>query len=68
MTAFEGMCIGFLAGVVMSLMIICIGKLIDDGDTQRQLNNNGGSDPDLPVGGRDRSGHNRQNNQQGGGD
>lgn len=30
MTTFEGMCIGFLAGVVMSLISICLGAWIDD--------------------------------------
>ena len=30
MTIFEGMCIGFLAGVVMSLISICLGAWIDD--------------------------------------
>lgn len=29
MTIFEGMCIGFLAGVVMTLIAILLGALID---------------------------------------
>ena len=30
MTIFEGVCIGFLAGVVVTMLCVCIGALIDD--------------------------------------
>ena len=29
MTTFEGMCIGFLAGVVVTLICVLLGELID---------------------------------------
>lgn len=61
MTTFEGMCIGFLAGVVGTLICVLGGALIDG-----YLNNHDSDGSDLPVGGRDRSCDNRQNNHGGG--
>lgn len=60
MTVFEGMCIGFTAGVIGTLICVLGGALID-----HHFNNHNSSDPDLPVGGRDRSGYYGQNNRQG---
>lgn len=31
MTVFEGMCIGFTAGVIMAAVAICLGFIIDKG-------------------------------------
>jgi len=50
MTLFEGMCIGFLAGVVVTIMCVCIGALIDDDYS---------SDHNISIGDRDRSSDNR---------
>lgn len=61
MTIFEGMCIGFLAGVVGTLICVLGGALID-----KYINNHDSGSSDLPVGGRDRSGHNGQDNHRGG--
>ena len=62
MTLFEGMCIGFLAGVVASLLCFLLGGLIDG-----HFNNNDCGGSDLPVGDRDRGCHNGQDNNQRGG-
>jgi len=51
MTIFEGMCIGFTAGVVVTILCVCIGALIDDGDNS--------SDLDISGGDRSRSSDNR---------
>ena len=51
MTIFEGMCIGFLAGVVITIMCVCIGALIDDSDNSSYHN--------ISIGDRDRSSDNR---------
>lgn len=61
MTLFEGMCIGFLAGVIASLIAFLGGALIDG-----YIHNAYSDGSDLPVGGRDRSCNNRSNNEQGG--
>ena len=61
MTLFEGICIGFLAGVVASLLCFLLGGLIDG-----HFNNNDCGGSDLPVGDRDRSGNNGIHNREGG--
>ena len=57
MTLFEGICIGFLAGVVASLLCFLLGGLIDG-----HFNNNDCGGSDLPVGSGDRSGADRSDN------
>ena len=57
MTLFEGMCIGFLAGVVATIFCVLVGALIDE-----HIDNIDCDGSDLPVGGRDRSGTNRFDN------
>ena len=61
MTLFEGMCLGFLAGVVASLICIMGGMLIDGHN-----NNTDSGCPDLPVGDRDRGGGDRSDITEGG--
>ena len=63
MTLFEGMCIGFLAGVVATIFCVLVGAMIDE-----HIDNNDCGGSDLPVGGRDRGCHNGQDNNQGGGE
>ena len=61
MTTFEGMCIGFLAGVVGTLICVLGGALID-----QYINHDDSGDADISIGSRDRRGDNRQNNHGGG--
>ena len=58
MTIFEGMCIGFLAGVVMSLISFILGVWIDDrisdirnsfSNRDRSRSNNNGSNKQKGV-------------------
>ena len=58
MTLFEGMCIGFLAGVVAVLICILMGAWIDG-----RINKGDSDNSDISIGGRDRSGDNRQDNE-----
>ena len=52
--------IGFLLGVVFSLIVFGSGVIFSDRDKRCDDNSH---IPDLPVGSRDRSGNNRSNQQ-----
>lgn len=57
MTLFEGMCIGFLAGVIATIFCVLVGALIDE-----HIDNIDCDGSDLPVGSGDRSGADRSDN------
>ena len=57
MTTFEGMCIGFLSGVVGTLICVLGGALID-----QYINHDGSGDADISIGSGDRRGDNGQDN------
>ena len=61
MTLFEGMCFGFAAGMIATMICILLGALINE---HNHNTNSGGSD--LPVGDRDRSGNNGSDIEEGG--
>lgn len=57
MTIFEGMCFGFAAGMIATMICILLGALINE------HNNNINCDgSDLPIGSGDRSGDNGTDN------
>jgi len=57
MTIFEGMCIGFTAGVIGTLICVLGGALID-----QYINHDGSSDADISIGRGNRRGDNGQDN------
>jgi len=57
MTTFEGMCIGFTAGVIGTLICVLGGALID-----QYINHDGSGDADISIGSGDRRGDNGQDN------
>ena len=63
MTLFEGMCIGFLAGVIATIFCVLVGALIDE-----HIDNIDCDGSDLPVGSGNRSSNNGQDNIQRGGE